>query len=101
MENNIEYGIQKCTVGDDAVESTFVKFGDGLTRISTVVWSDKLSGIQICRDGNETEPFAVREGEQANKANKIPDLDKVYLVFDNKKSIDVMIERLIDAKSFI
>ena len=101
MENNIEYGIQKCTVGDDAVESTYVKFGDGLTRISTVGWGDKLSGIQICRDGNEAEPFGIYKGQEANKVNKLPDLDKVYIVFDNKKSIDVMIDRLIEAKSFL
>ena len=73
----------------------------GVTRISTVGWGDKLSGIQICRDGNEAEPFGMYKGQEANKVNKLPDLDKVYIVFDNKKSIDVMIERLIEAKSFL
>ena len=84
MERNIKYGIQTCTVGDDNVESTYVKFGDGLTRISAVKWDDELSGIAIFRDElSPEEPFGI------------------YIAFDNERSIDVMIAMLRKAKSFL
>jgi hypothetical protein len=102
MERNIKYGIQTCTVGDDNVESTYVKFGDGLTRISAVKWDDELSGIAIFRDElSPEEPFGIYNGEEACKLNKLPDLDKVFIAFDNERSIDVMIAMLRKAKSFL
>ena len=101
----MNYGIQKVIVGDDNVASTYALFGDGLNRISTVGWGPQetpeqvdRAGVQICRDSNETEPYGTFKGEAADHVNHLPDLEKIYLVFENTRSIDVMIARLEEAK---
>ena len=100
MDNEIKYGIQKVTVGKDNIASTYVKFGDGQTRIADVHWDDKQSGIMICRsDLIDNTPFS--EHEDSEEMNHLPDEDKVYIVFDNTRSIDVMISKLEDAKAHL
>ena len=96
---NLEYGISKGTVGEDNVESTVVKFGDGLTRISTCFWSDGISGIQLCRsDQLKTEAFKEYKEGDGVSPNDIHDDEKVYIVFDSERSIDIMITRLTEAR---
>lgn len=97
--NKTDYGITSAKVGADVVESTIVKFGDGLTRISTVFWNGELSGVQLCRsDKLQKTPFKGFKPGEDRDPNTLLDDDKVYLVFDNEKSIDIMIARLQEAK---
>lgn len=95
----IEYGITEITVGNDNIKSKLVKFGDGKTRISTVFWDGELSGLQLCRsDKLKQEPFKEYKPGDDISPNSLPEEDKVYIIFDNEKSIDVMINRLIEAR---
>jgi hypothetical protein len=97
--NKSDYGITKFKVGDDVVESTIVKFGDGLTRVSTVFWDGELSGVQLCRsDKLQKTPFKKFNPGEDRDPNTLLDDDKVYLVFDNEKSIDIVIAQLQEAK---
>jgi hypothetical protein len=96
-----EYGVLKMRFGIDSVDSAVASFGDGLTRISTVGWDGTHSGIQIVRDELCNEPFGKYIGEEADKVNQMPESEKIYLIFDNVRSIDVAIARLEEAKSFL
>jgi hypothetical protein len=97
--NQTDYGITHCKVGDDVVKSTIVKFGDGLTRVSTCFWDDGLSGVQLCRsDKLQQTPFKKFNPGEDRDPNTLLDDDKVYLVFDNEKSIDAIIAQLQEAK---
>lgn len=97
--NKTDYGITSAKVGDDVVESTIVKFGDGLTRVATVFWEGELSGLQLCRsDKLQKIPFKEFSPGEDRDPNTLLDDDKVYLVFDNEKSIDIVIARLQEAK---
>jgi hypothetical protein len=99
MMDKLDYGITKLTVGDDEVESTIVKFGDGLTRVSTCFWDGELSGVQLCRsDKLQNTPFKKFNPGEDRDPNTLLDDDKVYLVFDNEKSIDFVIAQLQEAK---
>ena len=97
----IEYGISNQIFGIDEVESKVASFGDGRTRISTVGWDGDLVGIQIVRDELMDKPFGVYKGDDADLVNNMPNHQKVYLVFDNVKSIDVAIDRLEEAKKLL
>jgi hypothetical protein len=96
---SIEYGFNMVTVGDDRVESQYILFGDGLNRVSSVFFDDGTAGIQILRDDSESEPFAIYSAQEAQFVNNMPENEKVYIAFDNPKSIDVLINRLLDAKN--
>ena len=97
--NKSDYGITKSKVGDDVVESTVVKFGDGMTRVSSVFWDGELSGVQICRSDNLQKTLFKKFGPGEDRdPNTLPEDDKVYLVFDNEKSIDIVIAQLQEAK---
>ncbi len=97
----IEYGISNQIFGIDKVESKVASFGDGKTRISTVGWDGDLAGIQIVRDKLMDKPFGVYKGDHAKVVNNMPNHEKVYLVFDNTKSIDIAIDRLEEAKKLL
>lgn len=97
--NTADYGITTSRVGDDVVESTIVKFGDGLTRVSTCFWDGGLSGVQLCRSEKlQKVPFKQFQPGEDRDPNTLLDDDKVYLVFDNEKSIDIVIAQLQEAK---
>lgn len=97
--NSADYGITTSRVGDDVVESTIVKFGDGLTRVSTCFWDGDLSGVQICRsDKLQKTPFKKFGPGEDRDPNTLLDDDKIYLVFDNEKSIDIFIAQLQEAR---
>lgn len=97
--NTADYGITKSRVGTDVVESTIVKFGDGMTRVSTCFWDGELSGVQLCRsDKLQNIPFKEFKPGEDRDPNTLLDDDKVYLVFDNEKSIDIVMDRLQEAK---
>jgi hypothetical protein len=98
--SNTEYGINKIKIGEDNVESTFVKFGDGVTRISSVHWDDKEAGVQICRS-NKVDNTPFKEHGGGEEMNELPDDDKVYIVFDNVKSLDIMVAKLTEARTFL
>lgn len=100
---NLEYGIHNVTVGNDEKESKVVKFGDGLNRVYEAVWDeDKISGILILRDLRlDLDAFSSTEdgGGDHIDANEIIDTEKVFLLFDNERSIDAVISMLNQAKN--
>jgi hypothetical protein len=100
--SNIPYGISDVIVGGDKVESRFVLFGDGKTRITTVGWEEsRTAGVQIVRDGIDTTSFKTYRGKEAEEVNNLPNSKKVYLSFDCHRSIDLFIARLEEARSLL
>lgn len=98
---NFKYGVFNLRFGIDKVKSAVASFGDGLTRISTVGWDGTHAGIQLVRDELCTEPFGKYKGSDADKVNNMPDHEKIYLIFDNVRSIDVAICMLEEAKTLL
>lgn len=95
----INYGISHAKVGDDNVESTVVKFGDGMTRISGAGWEKGTWGVQFARTDDWSIPFHINETDQdVSTLNDIPDIEKVYLIFDNARSVDALVNQLHDIK---
>jgi hypothetical protein len=92
-----EYGIIKVKFGDDENESTMVQFGDGMTGIQSLLYDNGDVGVVMCRDGKHNEPFGFNE-EKDTYASKE---EKIFLTFDNERSIDVLIERLIEVRCFL
>lgn len=95
----INYGISHAEIGDDNIESTIVKFGDGMTRISGAGWEKGTWGVQFARVEDWPKPFHVNETDRdVSTLNNIPDIEKVYLVFDNIRSVDALVDQLHDIK---
>lgn len=92
MSLNVKYGISKVQVEDEEHESTFIKFGDGRNRILDANWDDEHKGIVICRDV-ECEAFHQEKYPEGTTTSDFQG-EKVFIVFDNNKSIDVMIKQL-------
>ncbi len=76
-----------------------VQFGDGLTRIQSLGYSDGQCGVAMVRDMQDV-PFGLIKPEDTDNALEVVK-DKIILVFDNPKSIDVLIDRLIEAKGYM
>ncbi|AUR92641.1 hypothetical protein NVP1175O_13 [Vibrio phage 1.175.O._10N.261.55.B3] len=91
-----EYGIIKVKFGTDAEESTMVQFGDGMTGIQSLGYDNGDVGVVLCRDGNHNEPFGFNEEKNTYESSE----EKIFLAFDNPKSIDVLIARLTEAKLY-
>lgn len=106
---SIKYGIQKCTFGSDSKENTVIKFGDGMNRITSALWTEtetrkEIAGVQIVRPAkDDNAPFAVIEPDADGYVgvNDALEDDKVYIVFDNKDSIDALVSALNEAKNFL
>ncbi len=93
---DVDYGISDVIFGEDTNPSKTVKFGDGNTLISTVTWEGIGAGICLVRNKSDShKPFqSYGKGELSYHVNESPELEKVYLVFDNAKSIDALIRQL-------
>ena len=92
---NVPYGISEVIISD--IQCKAVKFGDGLTRIFSTFWGDEF-GVQLIRSDkiNETlKPFEANAEHDENwvHPNTVAD-ESVYIVFDNEKSLDAMINQL-------
>lgn len=74
-----------------------VMFGDGKTAIQSLGFDDGTCGVVLCRDGKHNEPFGLNEDRDTYLSKD----DKVFIRFDNKKSIDVLIARLIESRDFM
>lgn len=101
---DIDYGISNVYFGADAITSKTVKFGDGNTLISGVSFGDYGCGICLVRNKSESHyPFAsYKNGELNSHVNESPLDEKVYLLFDNVKSIEALICQLsIQMKHFM
>lgn len=72
-------------------EAQTIAFGDGKTRINSLIWDDQV-GIAIYRD-EALDPFLHLEFSETSPAPEMPD-EKVFITFDNAKSIDAMIKQL-------
>lgn len=92
-----QYGIIKVKFGDDKKESTMVQFGDGMTGIQSLGYDNGDVGVVLCRDGKHSEPFGFNLDKDTHASKE----DKIFLAFDSERSIDVLIERLNEAKSFL
>jgi hypothetical protein len=105
----IKYGINKCVFSEDNKESTVVKFGDGMNRITSGSWiqtdnQKSIVGVQIVRPDNcSAKAFAtLSPGDEGYiGVNDEPNEDKVYIVFDCVESINALISSLEEAKSFL
>lgn len=92
-----EYGILSYKFGGDSKESTLIQFGDGMTGIQSLGYDNGDVGVVFCRDGNHDNPFGFNDDKDTWKSTE----EKVFLAFDNAKSIDVLISRLNEAKEFM
>ena len=80
---------------------TDVVFGDGRTGIFSIGFKEGVAGLQLRRDGKEPKPFWKEENPSKDlkvDANKFGDHQTVRLLFDNKRSIDIMIKMLEESK---
>lgn len=91
-----KYGISKVNFGGDKNESTLVQFGDGLTAIQSITYDNGDFGVVIVRDGSFDKPFGINE-KSDSYAHDTND-GKVIIAFDNPRSVDVLIARLLEAK---
>lgn len=92
-----EYGVIKVNFANDKKESTLVRFGDGKTGIQALGFDNGDAGVVLCRDGKHDKPFGFNEDKDTYKSQE----EKIFLAFDNKKSIDVLIDQLNEAKDFL
>lgn len=92
-----EYGILRYKFGEDRKESTIIQFGDGMTGIQSLGYDNGDVGVVFCRDGKHREPFGFNDDKDTHASSE----DKVFLAFDNPKSIDVLIARLEESKLFL
>lgn len=84
--------------GIDIEESEVnVMFGDGKTGIQSLDFEDGTCGVVLCRDGKHNTPFGFNEDKDTYKSSE----DKVFIRFDNERSIDVLIARLEEAKQYM
>lgn len=74
-----------------------VSFGDGLNGVQSIGFRDGSCGIVICRDGKQDAPFGWNHNRDTFESPE----DKVFLRFDNVRSIDVVIDRLQEAKTLL
>tara|TARA_B100001105_G_scaffold253173_1_gene246210 strand:- start:753 stop:1253 length:501 start_codon:yes stop_codon:yes gene_type:complete len=80
-----------------------VVFGDGLTGVQSLAYDEQgdgmfsMAGIVICRDGKHNKPFGINEAKDTYLSEK----EKVFIRADNKQSLQVIIDRLEEAKAFI
>lgn len=89
---DIDYGISDVQVEGETGLSKVVKFGDGKTTILSADYKNGTKGISLNRDEN-SQPFVKCEYEQGTTTSDFGG-EKVFIVFDNNKSIDVMIGML-------
>ncbi len=92
---DVEYGISDVNVAGKV--SKTIKFGDGNTRIYSAFWGEQF-GVQLIRNAILTEnsvPFESNNNKSANwvEPSTIKD-ESVFIVFDNVKSIDALINQL-------
>ena len=93
---DFEYGISSVDFGIG--DETVVAFGDGKTGITTCFWAD-CSGIVIHRS-EDAVPFLVTHYDQGTDTNALG-ANKVFITFDNPKSIDILIAALQKAKKHL
>ncbi len=90
------YGISQIIFGEDENESTLVQFGDGMTAIQAVTYDNGDFGVVLVRDGSFDKPFGINEKKDSYAHDT--SYGKVVIAFDNPKSVDVLVARLIEAK---
>ncbi|AUR94757.1 TMhelix containing protein [Vibrio phage 1.198.B._10N.286.54.F4] len=90
-EREMKFGVNLNNEFADAV------LGDGMTGVQTLGFEDGTSGIVICRDGKQSYPFEINE----NGTTYLSDEQKVFVRASSKKSIQVLIDRLKEAKSML
>ncbi len=93
---DLDYGISDVIFGNDNIPSKTVKFGDGNTLISGVSFGEYGCGVCLVRNHSDThKPFdTYAHGELSGHVNQSPDDEKVYILFDNSKSVIALIEQL-------
>lgn len=102
--SNIEYGISEVAYGDNSPAKT-IMFGDGLTAIHDVSWEDKVTcGVVISRGAENCPSYPFEHLEKDNgdavvDPHDFPEMEKVYILFDNIKSVDAMQAMLSQARS--
>ena len=99
---NIKAG--QCEYGINHDENVIdIVFGDGMTGVQSLAYDEQegdkysMAGIVICRDGKHDEPFGFNEDKDTYLSSE----EKVFIRADNKQSIQVIIDRLEEAKAFI
>lgn len=99
---NIKAGKTDCGINhDDGIVD--IIFGDGMTGVQSLGYEELdsgkfgMAGIVICRDGNHDEPFGFNEEKNTYLSGE----EKVFIRADSAKSIQVIIDRLEEAKSFL
>lgn len=89
------YGIKSVVFGNDENESTLVQFGDGKTAIQPILYDNGDFGVCIVRDGQFDKPFGIGAKDSHDFDS---DEGKVIISFDNPRSVDVLISKLLEAK---
>lgn len=95
--SNIKYGVTSYPHEDDDFDSTHVLLGDGMTAVQSIGMEDGFVGICFARDGEYSHPFETNEQAETHKFQG----DKVFILANDKRSIDAVIARLEEAKEFL
>ncbi|UYE93420.1 hypothetical protein [Shewanella phage FishSpeaker] len=90
-----QYGVGKIIFSDNTEkEISCVQFGDGFTQIMTVEWDSKDVGLKLQHNPDGPGPFSERIFYNENHLPVASENPELYLLFDNVKSIDAMIDSL-------
>lgn len=94
-------GISTYNIEGQSSSTTETTLCDGKTRVQSLGFSDGTAGICIVRDGAFVEPYSRVSASELERSAYDVDSDKIIVKADNIRSIEVLIERLEEAKSFI
>jgi hypothetical protein len=102
---SIEYGVTFAQVNNQEALTAIAKLGNGLIRVGNVSsvedGEDFVVGICIVDDKEIKVPYEVKQSKDLDpsKADSVNvDAEKVLITFTNTRSIDVVIDRLQEAK---
>lgn len=88
----VNYGIGTVLFDNEEVEHPIAHFGDGKTQIGTAFW-DNACGLFLNR--NESLPAFTRLEFECSVTTDDFSGEKMFITFDNPKSIDGMVDRLL------
>lgn len=102
---SIEYGVTFAQVNNQEALTAIAKLGNGLIRVGNVSsvedGEDFVVGICIVDDKEIKVPYEAKQAKDfdPSKVDSVNlDAEKILITFTNTRSIDVVIERLQEAK---
>lgn len=102
---SVEYGVTFAQINNQENLTAIAELGNGLIRVGNVSSVENgeafVVGIYIVDDKEIKEPYEIRRAKDLDpsKVDSINlDAEKILITFTNTRSIDVVIDRLQEAK---